>query len=184
MTKTKSGKPSAEPELSDNKKDKLMTLLWKISFVLFLIAIVCLFAGIYDLGFINLTPVLSKYAAIFLGIKILTGLSGAFAISQISSTNKEISKQNSELLSKKMEEKIAVVEGKVEEFLGENYKKLNEENSNLKVEFDQIKENANNKIIAEIQELRNENADLRKKLDNRETVNEENFEQGDQLQVA
>jgi len=184
MKKKPPQKPSSETGSPAMKKVARMTLLLRISFILCVIATLCLFAGIADLKVINLTGLLSKYTAVFLGLQLLTSLLCAFAISQVSTANREIIQQQSEGLNEKIEDRITVVDSKVEEYLGENYKNLKEQNETMRTEFDQIRENANNKIIAEIEELKIENADLRKKLDSKNIINEEVPEQENQLQVA
>ncbi len=184
MKKKQPQKPFSEHGSLAAKKVKTMTLLLRISFILCVIATLCLFAGIADFGIINLTSLLSKYNAAFLVLQLLTSLSCALTISQISAANKEIILQQSESLNEKIEGRIDIVDDKVQEYLGENYKKLKEQNESMKTEFDQIRENANIKITAEIEELKMENADLRKKLDDKNSAKEEVIEPENQLQVA
>jgi len=105
-------------------------------------------------------------------------------VSQISSANKKILLQQTQTLNENLEGRMELVDKKVQEYLGDNYKKLKEQNEAMKTEFDQIRENENNKIIAEIEELRSENADLRKKLSSNHSKNEDPSESENQLQVA
>ena len=184
MIKKQPQQPSSKPEASAAKKVAIMTLLLRVSFILCVIATLGLFVGIADLGIINLTSLLSKYTAAFLALLLLTSLLCAFAISQTSSANKEVFLRHSEDLNEKFERRIDMIDDKVQEYLGENYKKLKEQNETMKTEFDLIRENANNKIIEEIEELKIENADLRKKLDGKNHIREEEFEPENQLQVA
>ena len=184
MKKKQPQKLSPESESPAKKTVVRMTLLLRISFVLCVVATLCLFAGITDLKVVNLTGLLSKYTAAFLGFQLFSSLICGFAVSLISSAEKDIIQQQLGGINVKIDGRIGTVEGKVEEYLGENYKKLTEQNESMKSEFDTIREEANNKIIAEIEELRIENADLRKKLNDKTDIREETLEQENQLQVA
>ena len=179
--KTKGAEDAISPSV---KKARLMTLLNRISFVLHLIAITGLFAGIFDFGVINLVPVLAKYAGIFLILEIVAIVLQTLTSGQIVAAQRGISDEKFDAMKTGLEERMAFVGDKVEEYLGENYQRLMGENETMKTEFEQIRENANNKILAEIEELKVENADLRKKLESRFTNNDTVENEEDQLQVA
>jgi len=184
MKKKQPEQSSLKPGASALKKVSIMSLLVRISFILCVIATLGLFTAIADLGIVDLTSVLSKYTWAFLTLQLLTSLLCAFAMSQISSANSDNLLQQTQALTEKFEGRIDLVDDKVQEYLGESYHKLKEQNETMKAEFDLIRENENNKIIAEIEELKIENADLRKKLDGNSSPIAELPEPENQLQVA
>ena len=145
MTKKTLEKSPIGSDLANSKQFTIFKLLTKVCIALSLIAALGLFAGLYDFGFVNLTTMVPKFASALLLIAFLTAASGAFTFSKSLSLTISASTKQQQNLSAKIEEKIAAVEGKVDEFLGQNYIKLMEENDNLANEFKQIKDNESKK---------------------------------------
>jgi len=179
------------PKEKSGKGAMIMGLLSTICVALGLIATVILFAGLYDLGFIDLTHMLEPFAGPALLILILANALGplakskAIAASAASAVAEEDDAKNGIAL------KIAEVEKKIETYLGENYNSLKTENENMKGEFEKIEvaerkkvEEEREKIDNELEKLRAQNIELQEQLNkNAQLINEQTMA-SEQLSAA
>lgn len=161
----------ASKEKTPSKGPMIMGLVGAICAGLGLIATVILFAGLYDLGFIDLTHALEAFAGPALLILIIANALGPFAASKAIAGAKAAALVEAQTMKAETDEKIAAVEQKVETYLGDNYNSLREENENMKGEFEKIEtaerqkvEEERVQIDEELAKLRTTNVELQEQL--------------------
>ncbi|MFK5978492.1 MAG: hypothetical protein QM488_06365 [Rhizobiaceae bacterium] len=179
------------PKEKSSKGPMIMGLLGSICSGLSLIAIITLFAGLYDLGFIDLTHTLEAFAAPALLVLIVASILGPFASSKAAASAKAAALVDAQAIKAETDEKIAAVSQKIETYLGENYNSLREENENMKGEFEKIEtaerqkiEDDRLKIDDELVKLRATNADLQEQLNKNAQLIAEQTAAADQLAGA
>ena len=178
----------AQKEKKPSKGPMIMGLVGAICGGLSLIATIILFAGLYDLGFIDLTHTLEAFAGPALLLLIIANALGPFASSKSAAGAKAAALVEAQTMKADTDEKIAAVEQKVETYLGDNYNSLREENENMKGEFEKIEtaerqkvEEERVKIDEEIIKLRATNADLQEQLTKNAQLIAEQTAAADQL---
>ena len=181
----------APKDQAPSKAPMIMGLLGAICAGLSLIATVTLFAGLYDLGFMDLTHSLEPMAGPALLILLIANGLGPFASSKAAASAKASAVLEAQAMKATTDEKIAAVEQKVETYLGENYNSLREENDNMKGQFEKIEtaerqkiEEERLQIDEEIVKLRATNAELQEQLNKNAQLIAEQTAAADQLAGA
>ena len=145
---------------------KIFGLLNVASSMLSLGALGTLFAGTYDLGFIDLTHILSNFAAPALLVLIASSLLVLFSSSKISTQTASKSKNELVEFQSRLKSDIAAVEEKVKRYLGDGYDQLKAENDQYKKQIEEVKDQRRQNLEEEIETLKTSNAELHDRISN------------------
>lgn len=164
MAKNAIKKPADTSSEKSTGGSKIFGLLSTSSSILKLGAMSILFAGLFDLGIIDLTQSVSKFAAPALLALILSSLLGIIASSKIN--NQAASNFEKKLASfqTRLKLDIAAVEEKVNHYLGDGYEQLKAENDEYKKLIEEGKEQKHQNLEQEIEALKTTNAELHDRI--------------------
>lgn len=164
MAKKPAGKPDDKSAASAGGGSMLMTILQVAGFGAAAIALVVMVAGMHDLGFIDLTHSLHALIVPMMVLIILSISLYAFASSKNAAAKFAARDAALEQLKQEVEQKLAAAEARLESYLGPAHAALMEENETLKAALDDVRRQEEEKIGAEIEELRSKNVELQEKI--------------------
>ena len=150
-----------------------MHLLFIACTALGLIALALLFGGIVDFGFIDLTSTLSKFAAVALLTFVLVISLGSFALMKMVSGERTFTERHLAVLLSTVEERLRPVEDKIASHLGEDFNRLKAENESFKSELEKIRQAESEKIIQELDFLKEQNSILQEQLGKKAKLHDE-----------
>lgn len=164
MAKNALKKPAGTSSEKVAGESKVFGLLSTSSSILNLGAIGILFVGLYDLGFIDLTPSISKFAAPTLLVLIMSSLLGIFASSKINNQAASNGEKKLADFQSRLKTDIATVEENVNRYLGEGYEQLKAENDEYKKQIEEVKEQRHQSLEKEIEALKTKNTELHDRI--------------------
>ncbi len=162
MARKSPNKQVASPKV--NRKPAIMRLLNLFGFATELIAVVILFAGIYDFGFFNLQTSMVVLAAPALATLVAGALITQFTGLSVIAAQKTQAHESTTDLHEKTVDRISLIEQKIDNFVGENYIGLKTENDELKSEIRKIRELESVNLVKELENLKKKNAELQEQL--------------------
>lgn len=166
MAKKPAAKPTDQSASAAGGSSLIMTILQVAGFGGFALALTVMVAGMHDLGFVDLTHslhvmIVPMLVLIILSLSLYAFASGKNAAARHAAHAAALEKQKDEL-----EQKIAATEARLETYLGPAHAALIEENEGLKARLEEIRQQEEEKINAEIAGLRAQNTELQDKITN------------------
>lgn len=164
MAKKPAGKPTDNADAPAKSGSMLMTILQVAGFGVAAISLVVLVAAMHDLGFVDLTHTLHAMIVPMVVLIILSMSLYAFASGQNAAAKLAAKDAALEQLKLDVEQKVAAAEARLETYLGPAHAALIEENETLKAAIEDVRRQEEEKIGAELEELRSKNVELQEKI--------------------
>lgn len=160
MSKADAEKPSAS-------SDKMMSILNHVFLavsILCLLLLLVLFVGAYDLGVIDLRPMISGFAIIIVPIFALFAFVAIFANMKLAHLRTtQVFNKGTEIEANVAEIK-KTVEGKIQEYLGSEYERLKGEHEKMSEFLKELEKQEQDRLVQQLEELKVENTELKERL--------------------
>lgn len=166
------GTKDTKDDSAPKKKSKLSGVtkffgpLFKI---ISLVSLLVLFGGVYSLQFIDLRPTLYPLGGWFLiAFAVCAPLSLLFNTKPAASADDDAADSGGEFkkFRENVNKKVLGLESQISSFLATHYDTLKAENEKYKTELTAIEEEKSQKVISELDDLRQRNAELQEQLNN------------------
>lgn len=166
-------KKEAKGEVDDDapKKKSKLSGIAKIFGPLFkllsLVSLLVLFGGVYSLQFIDLRPTLYPLGSYFLIVfAVCAPLTLLFKAKPTAVVAEVEDNGDAAKFRENVNKKVLGLESQISSFLATHYETLKEENEKYKTELTAIEEEKSQKVISELDDLRQRNAELQEQLNN------------------
>lgn len=135
--------------------------------IISLVSVLVLFGGVYSLQFIDLRPTLYPLGGYFLIVfAICAPLSMVFKAKPGVAAGDAEDNGDAAKFRENVNKKVLGLESQISSFLASHYDTLKEENEKYKIELTAIEEEKSQKVISELDDLRQRNAELQEQLNN------------------
>lgn len=130
-----------------------------------LVSLLVLFGGVYTLGFMDLRPTLYPLGTYFIFVfAVCAPLSMLFGAKP--TAGNVVENDDDKNFKEGLNKKVSNLETKINSFFATQYDVLKEENEKFKSELNALEEEKTQKVISELDELRQRNAELQEQLNN------------------
>lgn len=146
------------------KGPMIMGLCRTLSFSASVLALVVLFSGVYDLGFIDLTQHIGKFSAPLIFLLILSIAAGAHAGSRVTAFQTSIGEKKFAATKEAIDQRIGQLEKKVDGFFSEEISRIKAENDNFRKFIEDQRDEEKKRALEEAEALKSVNRELQEKI--------------------
>lgn len=148
------------------KKGGLMAILSKVFGILAVLSVAVLFAGLYDVGNMNLKETIMPLAIAPIAVYALLSIATLFLGGKSEPADLDTEELMAKIddLQKKNTSRLVAFQNKIDILMGQDYETLQAENKELQAQLDAIKETEREKFDNEMEELRQRNEALEEQI--------------------
>lgn len=157
----------AAAEKSTSSSDKMMSILGHVfiaMLILSLALLLVLFTGAMDLGVVDLRPMMSGLSIILLPLFAVFALVAVFSHMKLSSLKAGYMVAKGAEIEALVNETKKTVEGKIQEYLGEEHDRLKAEHEKMSTFLKELEKQEQDRLVQENEELKIENSQLKERL--------------------